>query len=352
MKNGTSDRAAAGKWVDVGRLKTTGFWKRRPALFGILLIGLWPLQAMSQGYSPPRPDPSGLETDAPGQYATYQTDPGQRDALDSPPFFQLNSLGYLFPQKASTRLTWLPGSGDDLGITQWTASTSHGAPLPNGQGMLNITPSFGVTMLNGPVSADLPADLYNISLSLAWMTQINERMNLAIGVSPGIASDLENMTSEAFRMMGFATGTWQYNPEWQLQFGVAVLGRKDIPALPVAGLVWTPNADTRVDIGTPRPRVARRIASNNTGLFAGDNWVFLAGEFGGGTWAIQRESGADDLVTLRDFRLIVGFETKSTTGPNWLIETGYVFGREIEYESRTPDIEPGDTVLFRTGLLF
>jgi hypothetical protein len=149
--------------------------------------------------------------------------------------------------------------------------------------MLNITPSFGVTMLNGPVSADLPADLYNISLSLAWMTQINERMNLAIGVSPGIASDLENMTSEAFRMMGFATGTWQYNPEWQLQFGVAVLGRKDIPALPVAGLVWTPNADTRVDIGAPRPRVARRIASNNTGLFAGDSWVFLAGEFGGGT---------------------------------------------------------------------
>jgi hypothetical protein len=258
----------------------------------------------------------------------------------------------LFPQKASTRLTWLPGSGDDLGITQWTASTSHGAPLPNGQGMLNITPSFGVTMLNGPVSADLPADFYNISLSLAWMTQINERMNLAIGVSPGIASDLENMTSEAFRMMGFATGTWQYNPEWQLQFGVAVLGRKDIPALPVAGLVWTPNADTRVDIGAPRPRVARRIASNNTGLFAGDNWVFLAGEFGGGTWATQRESGADDLVTLRDFRLIVGFETKSTTGPNWLIETGYVFGREIEYESRTPDIPPGDTVLFRTGLSF
>ncbi len=271
---------------------------------------------------------------------------------DPPLILQRTPMQTWIPVKSSARVTWLPGSGDDVGMSRWNVSTTFMQSLPNRTSMINVSPSFSMTTLNGPVSADLPPRLYSTSVNLSWMSQINERMNLAIGISPGINSDFENTSSEAFLMMGFASGTWQYHPEWQIQFGVAVLGRSDIPALPLAGLIWTPNEDTRVEFAAPRPRYSRRIARDGEGWLPGDNWVYVAGEFGGGTWAIQRQSGLNDTVTLRDFRLVMGYETKAKGRANWQMEGGYVLGREIEYDSRTPDIEPGDTFLLRTGLSF
>ncbi len=67
---------------------------------------------------------------------------------------------------------------------------------------------------------------------------------------------------------------------------------------------------------------------------------------------IERDSGRDVEVTLRDFQLLVAWENKATHQPDWQIEAGYVFGREIEYESNTPNIEPADILLLSAGLSF
>lgn len=58
-------------------------------------------------------------------------------------------------------------------------------------------------------------------------------------------------------MSAFAMATWQKSPTKQWIFGVVATGREDIPVLPMAGLVLTPNDYTRIELTVPRPRYAR-----------------------------------------------------------------------------------------------
>ena len=83
-----------------------------------------------------------------------------------------------------------------------------------------------------------------------------------------------------------------------------------------------------------------------------ERWMYLAGEFGGGSWAIERANGADDTVTLSDYRIIFGVESKYYNGPTWLFEAGYVFNREVEYESGIGDFNPDETMMVRFGYTY
>ena len=69
----------------------------------------------------------------------------------------------------------------------------------------------------------------------------------------------------------------------------------------------------------------------------------MSGELGGGSWAIERSTGADDVASYRDLRLITGIEVKFNDKSSWRVEGGYVFGRELEYVSKIGNYKPRDT---------
>jgi len=126
------------------------------------------------------------------------------------------------------------------------------------------------------------------------------------------------------------------------------LGRSDIVALPVAGWIWKPDDGTRIEIMLPRPRYAQRFLCNADR----ELWWYVTGELGGNTWAIRRTSGADDEITYRDFRVILGLESKVLDGGVKRLEAGYVFGREFEYESGTTGFDADPTLMLRAQLAF
>ena len=113
-------------------------------------------------------------------------------------------------------------------------------------------------------------------------------------------------------------------------------------------LIWTPSDAIKLELVAPRPRIARRIT------YAGDveDWLYLAGEFGGGTWAIRRASGVDDLVTYRDWRIVLGIERKALHALDARLEVGYVFARQIEFAGPTADLTPGDTLMLRSVVTY
>jgi hypothetical protein len=133
--------------------------------------------------------------------------------------------------------------------------------------------------------------------------------------------------------------------------GAAYLDRDDIPILPMAGLVWTPDEDTRLEVTLPRPRLARRLCWDEAWAGPGA-WVYLAGELGGGAYAVRRSAGFDDEMTLRDFRLLFGVERKGEGGWNGCAEIGYAFGREIEFERDATKHQPSDAVLLKVGISY
>ncbi|QDU92586.1 hypothetical protein Pla8534_03340 [Lignipirellula cremea] len=289
---------------------------------------------------------------------------GSSDFLDSPELDRLPPVVEFAPpvspsrppfrllQKRTLTGTWLSGGGaDGLGMTEASVSATTFIPFPVLGSPILVTPSFGVTQFDSPLGIDLPSEVYRASATLMWMKKSSDRVSYMVALSPGISSDLE-ATDQAFRLFGFGLMTYQWTPTVQLTLGAAYTGRNDLPVLPNVGLIWTPTEDWRVEVTAPRPRVARRLHHLPWSDSGGEDWVYLAGELGGGTWAVRQPSGVDDLLTIRDFRLLLGYERKLASGCNGRIEVGYVFGREIEFEDDPTEFAPSDTFMIRSGFSF
>ena len=84
-----------------------------------------------------------------------------------------------------------------------------------------------------------------------------------------------------------------------------------------------------------------------------ERWWYIGGEFGGGIWAIERPSTTMlDVVSYSDLRVLVGYERKIIGGLSRRFEFGYVFDREIDFESATPDVSLDDTFFVRAGATY
>jgi hypothetical protein len=251
--------------------------------------------------------------------------------------------------------------GDGLGLTTLDTSLTIGLPAPTVESPLLITPGFGTTFVDEPTGAadpGLPAQLYESWLQARWMRKIGDRFGVDLAVAPGWYSDFVNDTPQALRVTGHGFGAWEYSPNLRVVAGVIYLDRYDVNLLPAGGLLWTPADDRRFELIFPRPRLAWRVSGGDDDRRAARRraaqWVYLAGEFGGNQWAVRRDNGVNDVVVYHDYRLLAGWERRpADLGVSWRFETGWVFGRLVEYYiTDTSDTRPGDTFLVRGGIWY
>ena len=256
-------------------------------------------------------------------------------------------------QKLIFSSTWLDSGGNrGFGMVDLELRTVLGLPIPSRRSPLVVTPGFAVHYLDGPMISDLPARVYDATVQFRWWKRFTPRFGIDFAVTPGVFGDFEHRGSEAFRIPGHVAARFEWTPRAEILFGAAYLDRDDVAVLPVGGLIWRPRDDWSLEMVAPRPRIARRVRSPWDDTDAIEHWVYLAGEFGGGTWAIRRAEDTDDVLTYRDFRAIVGVERKALWRLDWRLELGYVFERAIEYAGATPDVEPSDTVMLRGSLTY
>lgn len=88
-------------------------------------------------------------------------------------------------------------------------------------------------------------------------------------------------------------------------------------------------------------------------------WGYIGMAIGGGTWAYERADQTDDQLTYGDWRVVAGWESlptpvagaRYTTGRKLGLEFGYVFSRDLEFSSDSPDIALSDavTLVITTG---
>jgi hypothetical protein len=250
--------------------------------------------------------------------------------------------------------TWVTGTwlaGDDLGMTDVETRTVWGFPFFTAETPLIITPGFGAHYWDGPTMTDAPPVLYDAYLQFRWLRQITPLVAADVSVTPGVYSDFERGRDESIRIAGRAISMIEWSPSLKFALGIIYLDRNDVNLLPAGGLIWTPHDDARFELIFPRPRLAWRWPSDcPDDPCADETWCYLAGEFGGGSWAIQRAGGADDEITYRDYRVVLGVERKTATHFSTRLEVAYVFGRELEYLSPTPDFQPDDTVMLRVAV--
>jgi len=256
-------------------------------------------------------------------------------------------------QKLIFTSTWLhSGTAGGFGIAEQDLKTVLGFPFPSRRSPLVVTPGFAVSYLEEPTGADLPARVYEATVQFRWWKRFTPRFGIDFAVTPGVFSDFDQSSDEALRTPGHIAARFEWTPNLNVVLGAAYLDRDDVSVLPIGGLVWTPHDDLRLELVAPRPRIARRLYWGSACTEEVEDWAYVAGEFGGGTWAIRRATGVDDVLTYRDFRVLLGLERKALGGLDGRLEIGYVFGRELQFAGGAPDIEPEDTVMVRAGLTY
>jgi len=275
-------------------------------------------------------------------------------AIESDPPERL-SLARLMIPRVRVAAEW-QAEASDIEIASYETQVSvpiypiFGPPPP----MLRA--NFSYVDLSAPVALDLPTDLYEYSLGVAWMRPINDRWMTRFTLNAALATDGKNVSSDAWQFRGGAFAMYRPNEEWTWIIGALALGRNDIPVVPAVGAIWQPRPDIRFDLTFPRPRVSYLVFDRGPR----QHWGYIGGGLTGGTWAYERAGRIDDQITYRDWRLALGWESLPTPEPGlpfargrkFGLEIALAFGREFEFESELPDIDLDETLTLRAMAQF
>ena len=254
-------------------------------------------------------------------------------------------------QQALYMVTELPKlDANGLGLTVLEKTVTLGLPAPTVDSPLLVTPGFVGTLTDPAAGTDVPGELFEGYIQARWLRKVGERLGVDLAVSPGWYSDFKNDSSQALRVTGHGFGAWEADENLRVVAGVIYLDRYDVNLLPAGGLLWTPRDDARLELIFPRPRLAWRIAEGRRA----SHWLYLAAEFGGNQWAMRSNTGRDQIIVIRDYRLLAGWERRpAKLGLSWRAEMGWVTGRKVEYYlSDQPWLSPSDTFLVRAGVWY
>jgi len=279
------------------------------------------------------PSPSDDKTPIKGEMITVDNITVDKSA-EAPVVVSLyDFLGYRY---VSSSLDWIPGGGDDFGMFSIVCGDHY---IKSG---INHDIDVGLAFhsLSGPDQTDMPAWVFDFSLGYQIRAQWGPlKFDLATAVLA--ASDFKGNARQGIRFPSHAVGFLTIGPELDLVFGADYLDRGDIKLLPVGGLIWVPNPAMRFELVFPRPRATFQITDKHR--------LYVAGELGGGSWAIERATVdlEGDLATYRDLRVCVGIEDIQKDGSRTAFEIGYLFNRRLEYSSGIGDMNLNDAVILR-----
>ena len=244
-------------------------------------------------------------------------------------------------QKAMFDAAWLPRFGENgFGMTDLQLQTVLGFPFPTRASPLLVSPAFGVHFLNGPAWLGLPPEVYDAYVDFRWLSHLTPQWGLNLAVTPGYFSDYREQNSGAVRITGHAIAAWTWTPTTTLVLGASYLNRTDVPALPVCGIMWKPNEDAKVDLVFPQPKISHRIYWNGACNPQVQDWVYVGGELGGGTWGVERSDGVSRGPVLSRRPRLRRYRAQSRPGRQFRLELGFVFARKIQFDNEGIDFVP------------
>ena len=200
---------------------------------------------------------------------------------------------------------------------------------------------------------NLPGQLYSAYVNALWQPQLTPQIGADLNLRIGVYSDFDTVTFDSIRFLGRALGVLQITPNSSFKLGVEYLDRVDVKLLPAVGFFWQPDEFTILDLYFPRPRISRYWTTwgNN------EIWWHVGGEYGGGSWTIDRirppNQGATDQIDINDIRVFVGVDWNRLDRLDGIFEVGYVFDREVVVRNHPLEsTELDDTFMIRLGVKY
>lgn len=223
-----------------------------------------------------------------------------------------------------------------------------GIPLGSMDNLIGLRPYFRADQLQGLNSLDLPSALYNTGLNILHQRKWNPKFSSTVVVTPSIRSDFTT-SDQAFRVFGLALMNWKCRSDLTVSLGAVYFDRADFNLLPAFGIVWTPTPEWKIDATMPRPRIFHRLWKQGG---EAEGWAYLGGSIGGNTWAVTRDSGMTDELTIRDFRIMGGYEVLEKGNRGHFVEAGIAFGRTVQYERAASELDLDAGLYLDAGIKF
>lgn len=300
-----------------------------------------------------------------GSWSTTILPPLDADAVDIRP----GQLGAAIQQALEDAIypSWLNMVADD-NLLLWREHRNDWEILPrDSQGMglttlnfgsrmeLNsehtgvwLVPRFGWTFVSGPIAPDVRPQLYDLRLEVNFARQFGDYLDLHLQLAPTFATDWDNKSDDAFRLIGGGLVSLHVSEHWSALAGAMYLARHDLSVLPIGGFRWRPADWLEVDAVVPSPRLSLCYSMGEKQ----SHWLYCGGQLGGGAWAIDHTDGLNDRLAYRDLRFVLGLETRKINGERNVLEAGYVFERKLNFQRFPGDQQLGSTAVIRWGQQF
>jgi hypothetical protein len=259
----------------------------------------------------------------------------------APPLAKQHMIGFELHRDATT---WLVGDGDDFGFY----SVEGVSTLKIGR-LEGLFSGYAAHFVGGPVQTDMPPRLFELFVGYRAIGDLSPRWGYDLTISPGIYTDFEGHAHQGWRIRGLGLAKYRHSPTITAVLGVAYLDRENLKLLPVGGLVIEAGEFTKLELVFPEPRLSSRITFGAKGA---QSELYLRGQLGGGSWAIERDSLSSDIATYEDLRAFIGVSEESDDGKSTFFEVGYVFHRKLEYRSGLGDMPFDETVILRSGVRY
>ncbi|MFM7556026.1 MAG: DUF6268 family outer membrane beta-barrel protein [Verrucomicrobiota bacterium] len=175
----------------------------------------------------------------------------------------------------------------------------------------------------------LPANLQSAALPLTVSWRFREGWQAFGEASPGIYSDFEEISGDAFNAPFVGGVGYTVNPDLQVFVSASVDFRRDIPVVGGPGVRWRFAEDWTLSLLLPRPQIQYRPSAD---------WLLHVGaEMAGGAFHLNPTFGSrrglpamdDQQITYREIRTGAGARWGGPKGFQASIEAGWMIDRRF-----------------------
>ncbi|MBA4030530.1 MAG: hypothetical protein C0478_06520 [Planctomyces sp.] len=315
------------------------------AQFGAPPTNQAPYLAPQGGYQDPFLQyPGNAVPDSMGAYGS----PQQSFGVNGPQPFRTGWIpsmehGYLAPANATGG-----NSSGNMQIFEIDGELRYNTIMGRG-GLFSIAPQFGMRFWDGPLSPNLPGEVYRFGLDMQLDTVPVNGWGVRVGFNPSINTDLDaSIGSDAFNWDGTAALVYQASPTFTIVGGLTYWDRVDNFLLPYGGVIWLPSDRWEFQILFPQGKISYFLGN----ALNGSHWLYVSGGFHAESYQIQMQ-GPDvaEQIQFTDWRVMLGIRSDHCYYEKF-IEVGAVLGREVDFKYGTPNFDLSDTFMARFGIRF
>ncbi len=232
-------------------------------------------------------------------------------------------------------------NGESLSLMEWDIQADLLYFREVLLGDLDIRLRFqSVIPLNGG-GLKLPDQLLAVSLDNRWTWRYVNDTAFQWRFEPGFYSALESLSLESLAMPMTFAGIKTIDSTLSAVAGISLRLGFEREFMPVAGVVWQPTTDFRLEAMVPESHIIYYVRPG-WGLYARWAWESM-------TYRLPDDSHARTRITFESKRLALGLTRE--INPEFRVggELGVVNGREIEFgRGGTADVDP--TAYLRVGI--